>query len=152
MPCMTEDIELTAESSPVPLVYGRGETILVVEDNTPLRRVATRQLRELGYRVLQAENAAAGLKLMERERVNLLLTDIVMPGGIDGRELARRTRQRWPRTNVVFTSGFSEVRLNDGAPSQAPGTPVLSKPYRKEELANAVREALDRAVRVPIAD
>jgi CheY-like chemotaxis protein len=117
--------------------------VLVVEDNAALRRVVTRQLGELGYRVHEAENAAAGLRLMERENIDLLLTDVVMPGGTNGRELARRARQRWPRIKVVFTSGFSETRLNGEAGSLAECTPLLSKPYRKEELASAAREALD---------
>jgi CheY-like chemotaxis protein len=104
----------------------------------------TRQLGELGYRVLAAENAAAGLKLLDRESIDLLLTDIVMPGGINGRELARRARQRWPGIKIVFTSGFSEARLNGDAGPLAACTPLLSKPYRKEDLASAAREALDR--------
>ena len=68
-----------------------------------------------GYRVLAAENAAAGLRLMERESIDLLLTDIVMPGGTNGGELARRARQRWPQIKVIFTSGFSDARLNGDA-------------------------------------
>ena len=116
----------------------------MVEDNAALRRVVARQLGELGYRVLEAENAAAGLRLLERENIDLLLTDVVMPGGTNGRELARRARQRWPRIKVVFTSGFSETRLIGEAGPLAACTPLLSKPYRKEELASAAREALDR--------
>lgn len=134
----------TVEESPVvPLVHGRGETVLVVEDNAPLRRVASRQLGELGYRVLGAENAAAGLRLIEAQCVDLLVTDVVLPGGIDGRELARRALQRRPGLKVVFTSGFSEARLNSEAGSLSACTPLLSKPYRKEELASAARQALD---------
>jgi CheY-like chemotaxis protein len=133
------------ESSVVPLVHGRGETVLVVEDNTALRRIVVRQLGELGYRVLAAENATAGLRLLEQQSIDLLLTDIVMPGGINGRELAQRARQRWPGIKVVFTSGFSEAWLSGDAGRLSSRAPLLSKPYRKEELANAAREALDRA-------
>jgi two-component system CheB/CheR fusion protein len=144
LPRMTEDVPAVEESGATPLLHGRGESVLVVEDNAALRRVVTRQLGELGYRVLAAENAAAGLKLLDRQSIDLLLTDIVMPGGINGRELARRARQRWPGIKIVFTSGFSEARLNgDGGPLAA-CTPLLSKPYRKEDLASAAREALDR--------
>jgi PAS domain S-box-containing protein len=144
LPRMTEDVSTVEESSAVPLVHGRGETVLVVEDNAALRRVVMRQLGELGYRVLDAENAAAGLQVMEKESIDLLLTDVVMPGGTDGRELARRARQRWPSLKVVFTSGFSEARLNGNASPLSSCTPLLNKPYRKEELASAAREALDR--------
>jgi PAS domain S-box-containing protein len=144
LPRMTEEASSVAESTVVPLVHGRGETVLVVEDNEALRRIVTRQLTELGYRVLAAENAAAGLRLLDRQSIDLLLTDVVMPGGINGRELARRARQRWPGIKIVFTSGFSEARLHGDAGPLAACTPLLSKPYRKEDLASAAREALDR--------
>jgi len=135
---------IVEESASTQLVQGRGELVLVVEDNEALRRIVTRQLGELGYRVLAAGNAAAGLELLDRQSIDLLLTDIVMPGGINGRELAHRARQRWPEIKIVFTSGFSEARLNgDGGPLAA-CAPLLSKPYRKEDLASAAREALDR--------
>jgi PAS domain S-box-containing protein len=144
LPRMTEDASVVEESSVVPLAHGRGETVLVVEDNAALRRVVTRQLAELGYRVLAAEDAVAGLRLMEQQSIDLLLTDVVMPGGINGRELARRARQRWPGIRVIFTSGFSEARLNGDIGSLSAVTPLLGKPYRKEDLASAARAALDR--------
>ncbi len=145
LPHMAANVPTIEESVATPLLlHGRGESILVVEDNEALRRVVTRQLGELGYRVLAAQNAAAGLELLDRQSVDLLLTDIVMPGGINGRELARRARQRWPDIKIVFTSGFSEARLNGDAGPLAACTPLLSKPYRKEDLASAAREALDR--------
>jgi PAS domain S-box-containing protein len=144
LPRMTEDVPAREERGATPLLHGRGESVLVVEDNAALRRVVTRQLGELGYRVLAAENAAAGLELLDRQSIDLLLTDIVMPGGINGRELARRARLRWPGIKIVFTSGFSEARLNGDAGPLAACTPLLSKPYRKEDLASAAREALDR--------
>jgi two-component system, chemotaxis family, CheB/CheR fusion protein len=144
LPRMVGEALTVEESSVVPLVHGRGETVLVVEDNTALRRVVVRQLGELGYRVLAAENATAGLRLLEQQSIDLLLTDIVMPGGINGRELAQRARQRWPGIRVVFTSGFSEAWLSGDAGRLSSRAPLLSKPYRKEELASAAREALDR--------
>src|SRR5712671_329166 len=144
LPRMAADVPRVEERVVAPLLHGRGESVLVVEDNAALRRVVTRQLGELGYRVVAAENAAAGLELLDRQSIDLLLTDIVMPGGINGRELARRARQRWPEIKIVFTSGFSEARLNGDAGPLAACTPLLSKPYRKEDLASAAREALDR--------
>jgi PAS domain S-box-containing protein len=144
LPRVMRDAPSIEDSVVVPLAHGRGETVLVVEDNEALRRVVTRQLGELGYRVLAAENAGAGLDLLERQSIDLLLTDVVMPGGVNGRELARRARQRWPGIKIVFTSGFSEARLNGDNSPLASCTPLLSKPYRKEDLASAAREALDR--------
>jgi len=145
LPRMTADTATVEESLAMPVVHGRGETVLVVEDNAALRRVVVRQLGELGYQVVEAGNAAAGLQLLEERSIDLLLTDIVMPGGVNGHELARRARQRWPQIKIVFTSGFSEARLNsDLSPLMPASTPLLSKPYRKEDLASAAREALDR--------
>ena len=144
LPHVAADVVIVEESASTQLVQGRGESVLVVEDNEALRRIVTRQLGELGYRVLAAGNAAAGLELLDRQSIDLLLTDIVMPGGINGRELAHRARQRWPEIKIVFTSGFSEARLNGDGGRLAACTPLLSKPYRKEDLASAAREALDR--------
>jgi two-component system CheB/CheR fusion protein len=144
LPRMTAYTPMVEESSAMPVVHGRGETVLVVEDNAALRRVVVRQLGELGYQVVEAANAAAGLQLLEEQSIDLLLTDIVMPGGINGHELARRARQRWPQIKIVFTSGFSEARLNGDLGPLPASTPLLSKPYRKEDLASAAREALDR--------
>jgi two-component system CheB/CheR fusion protein len=144
LPRATDNVLSVEERSIVPLVHGRGESVLVVEDNAALRRIVVRQLEELGYRVLAAENAVSGLRLLEQQSIDLLLTDIVMPGGINGRELAQRARKRWPEIKVVFTSGFSGARLIGEAGPLFPRVPLLSKPYRKEDLASAAREALDR--------
>jgi PAS domain S-box-containing protein len=144
LPRMTTDSSTVEESLALPVVHGRGETVLVVEDNAALRRVVVRQLSELGYQVVEAENGAAGLQLLEEQSIDLLLTDVVMPGGVNGHELARRARQRWPQIKIVFTSGFSEARLNGELDPLPASTPLLSKPYRKEDLASAAREALDR--------
>jgi PAS domain S-box-containing protein len=124
-----------------PVVGAAGETVLVVEDNPAMRRVVLRQLRDLGYRVLECDRAAAGFELLQREPVDLLLTDIVMPGGLDGVELARLALERWPALKVVLTSGFSEARIN-GNGEFLGSLQLLSKPYSKEELAAVLRAAL----------
>ena len=145
LPRATGEAVMTQPDDKEQLVRGGGETILAVEDNDALRRVIIRQLNSLGYRVLEAKQADAALQLMEQESIDVLLTDIVMPGGKDGVELARQAARRWPTIAVVFSSGFSQVRLDGNAVSLPPGIPLLSKPYRKESLARAVREALRRA-------
>ena len=133
-----------AEASPaiVPAAFvrGSGETVLAVEDNASLRRVVARQLTELGYRVLEAQDAPTALRILESERVDLLFTDIVMPGGTSGYEIAGRVLARWPRIKVVLTSGFPENRAND---DHARGLRLLSKPYRRDDLGRIIREALD---------
>jgi CheY-like chemotaxis protein len=119
---------------------GGGEMILVVEDNPALRRVVVLQLTTLGYRVREAENVAAALALLESgEPVDLLFADVVMPGKLDGYDLARVVRDRWPSSKIVLTSGFP-----GSSPDRAamPGVPLLTKPYRRADLARTLRDAL----------
>ena len=120
------------------------ESILVVEDNEEMRRAVVAQLGSLGYRVIEAPNGAAALHLLERAPVlpDLLFSDIVMPGKPDGYELARIALERWPGLRVLLTSGFP------GDPAQRQGSMplrlrLLGKPYRQDDLARAVRAALD---------
>jgi PAS domain S-box-containing protein len=121
---------------------GTGEVVLVVEDNLAMRRVALRQLRDLGYRVLECDRAAAALDILQREAVDLLFTDIVMPGGLDGIELARMAHERWPALKIILTSGFPQARV-DGNGELLGSLFLLSKPYHREELASALRAAID---------
>jgi|RhiMetdeSRZDD1v2_1073273.scaffolds.fasta_scaffold60334_2 signal transduction histidine kinase len=123
-------------------LLGHGETVLVVEDNASLRRVAVRQLLELGYKVLEADNGAAAVDILQGEKVDVLFTDIVMPGGLSGFEIASMARSKSPNLPVVFTSGFPDMRSGKsiGIPIQAP---LLNKPYRKEDLAKVLREAIE---------
>jgi PAS domain S-box-containing protein len=126
----------------LPAVAGGNETILLVDDNEPIRRAVRRQLTQLGYHVVEAGSAAAALELLGSEKIALLFTDIVMPGEFDGIELARTAMARWPRLKVVVTSGFPESRMNGGGEPIA-GLRLLSKPFRREELARTLREILD---------
>jgi CheY-like chemotaxis protein len=129
--------------APPPLVArGRGETVLV-EDNAPLRRVASRQLVELGYAVKEAENARAAIELMQTvPEISVLFSDVVMPGEIDGLELARISLLRWPSIRIVLTSGFPGTNIY-GKLGTVAAAQLLTKPYHREELARALREALD---------
>jgi PAS domain S-box-containing protein len=120
-----------------------GQTVLVVEDNAALRRVALRQLTDLGYGVAEAECASAALAILERGKIDLMFSDVVMPGKLDGFALAQHVTRFWPSVKIVLTSGFPETRLcgTFGEPTSA--ARLLIKPYRKDELARAIREALD---------
>ncbi|HEY3147257.1 MAG TPA: PAS domain S-box protein, partial [Dongiaceae bacterium] len=122
---------------------GGGETILVVEDNPDVRRLVLRQLRDLGYAVIEAANGPQALKILEDgASIDLLFTDVVMPGGMTGRQLAEAAKGRRPHLKTLFTSGYTEdsiLRLG----KLDPGVRLLSKPYRKHELAMRIREALD---------
>jgi CheY-like chemotaxis protein len=121
--------------------HGAGETVLVVEDDSAVRRLVVRQLHELGYKVTESEGAAEALEILQRERVDLLFTDIVMPGGLDGVELARLARERWPALKIALTSGFPQARF-DGAQEVFAGIRLISKPYSQDELATVLRETL----------
>jgi PAS domain S-box-containing protein len=135
------DAEAGAAVLPAALVRSNGETVLAVEDNASLRRVVVRQLMELGYRVLEAEDGQSALSVLESERVDVLFTDIIMPGGTSGFEIARTVLSRWPAIKVVLTSGFPEERINGAA--DAPNLRLLSKPYRRDDLARIIRDVLD---------
>jgi signal transduction histidine kinase len=133
---------------------GAGERILVVEDNAKLRSVLVRQLDELGYRVIEAENAAAALALVDDgSETDLLLSDVVMPGKRDGCGLAREFLARRPDGKVLLTSGFPGTRLGDLG---GINLRLLDKPYRKQDLARVLRETLadpaPAAISAPFAD
>ncbi|MEX1108719.1 MAG: cache domain-containing protein [Dongiaceae bacterium] len=118
------------------------ETILIVEDDPAVRRIVAGMVASLGYDTHEATDCADALQRLERNgKVDLVLTDIIMPGQIGGWELAQTVRERWPRTRVLLTSGYSDKDIGEG--EQANGrTPILSKPYRKRELARKIREVL----------
>ncbi|HET6469217.1 MAG TPA: PAS domain-containing protein, partial [Geminicoccaceae bacterium] len=127
---------------------GSGETILVVEDHGPLRQRLAEALADLDYYVVAAANAHEALRqLRDGRRVDLLLTDIVMPGIADGRQLARQVRERWPGVRILYTSGYPDHlgRGRDGPGANSLDAPLLAKPYSIEELAQAVRRELDSA-------
>ncbi len=117
------------------------ETVLVVEDNPNVRRTVIRQLHDLGYRTLEAESGAEALRqVRDGARFDLMLTDIVMPGGMTGYQLADELRRERPGARLLFTSGYTELAV---APGQGRKEALLSKPYRKQDLGRAVRIALD---------
>lgn len=121
------------------------ERILVVEDNPDVRAVVLDQLKSLGYRVAEVESGDDALRELEQraEEFDLVLSDVVMPGKIDGVALAEITRARWPDLWVVLTTGFSDV-IADGADDRAATFSILRKPYRKAQLALAIRAGLEK--------
>ena len=130
--------EAVVQAPPEP---GHNEMILAVEDSAGLRQILVRQLTSAGYRVLEAGNARLALETIESGAdIDLLLTDIVMPGGMNGHELARVALLRRPELKTLLTTGFSEVTNGNGASG---ARHILCKPYRKDELLRCVREALD---------
>ena len=115
--------------------------VLVVEDDDQVRDYAVEVLKEAGYAVLTARDAEEALDLLDHDgAIEVLFTDIVMPGGVDGFELARRAREIHPRLAVVYTTGFSEV-VDRMAPARAVDR-LLRKPYTPEELETEVDRAI----------
>ncbi len=119
------------------------ETILVVEDDDALREYATEILQELGYHVLSANNGAAALEtLSEEDRVDLLLTDVVMPGGLNGRQLADKALAKRPALRVLYMTGYTRNAIVHHGRLDA-GINLISKPFSFEQLAAKVRQRLD---------
>src|SRR5688572_2916342 len=143
LPRLTNESLKSDSAAVAPARKGGGETILVVEDNPDVRRLVLRQLRDLGYEVIEAANGPQALKILDDgATIDLLFTDVVMPGGMTGRQLAEAAKTRRPNLKTLFTSGYTEdsiLRLG----KLDPGVRLLSKPYRKHELATRIREALD---------
>jgi len=121
---------------------GRGEKILVVEDNVQIRKVVVSQLESLGYRPVEASTPLEALRIVnDEDGIELLFTDIVMPGGMDGFGLARAAQSRRPGLRVLTSSGFTGESAAPDRSAQE-DFPLLAKPYRREALAAAVADAL----------
>ncbi len=133
-----------AEAAPVPQPASQPghETILVVEDNADLRRVALAQLTSFGYTVHEATNAAEALEIIDAHpEIDLLFTDVMMPGG-DGRSLAREAVKRRPALKVLLTTGFATEATAAIPGTKDHGFAVINKPYRAVELAAELRRLL----------
>jgi CheY-like chemotaxis protein len=119
-----------------------GETVLLVEDNAQVRNVTARRLHNLGYRVVEAVDARGAIEhLSSGKQIDLVFSDVVMPGGMTGFDLARWAAKNAPAVRVLLTSGFAEDVARTGE-SPAPELEVLRKPYTGAELARALRRTL----------
>jgi PAS domain S-box-containing protein len=135
----SEDVLTVADPS---AASGGTETILVAEDDEEVRATVVEILSELGYRVLKAKDAAGALSIIESgARVDLLFTDVVMPGPLKSPELAHKARERIPGLGVLFTSGYTENAIVHAGRLDA-GVDLLAKPYSREALALKLRQVL----------
>lgn len=126
-------------------IAGGSETVLVVEDDDAVRDITVSMLADLGYTVLKARDADSGLAIIESGvSIDLLFTDVVMPGRLKSSELARKAKERRPDIEVLFTSGYTENSIVHGGRLD-PGVNLLSKPYGRETLARKIRMLLDKA-------
>src|SRR5262249_49915218 len=101
------------------------------------------QLSELGYRPLPAEDSEQALELLAQQRIDVLFTDFIIPGGANGYDLAQRVLSRSPQTKVILTSGFPDAAIEHSAGTRA--IRVLAKPYQGGDVAHVIREVLDCA-------
>jgi signal transduction histidine kinase/ActR/RegA family two-component response regulator len=138
----------TAQVRPVADIAVTGsETVLLVDDDDIVRATVGMMLEELGYTVVEASGGAEALALLERgELVDLLFTDVVMPGPVSGRQLAEEARKIAPNLPILFTSGYTENAIVHNGRLD-PGLELLSKPYSREQLAAKLRRVLDGAAK-----
>ncbi len=131
-----EEVELPAGS----------ETILIVDDEVDLLQLTDQYLSDLGYRTRTAENAAQALAILAGdEKFDLLFSDVVMPGGMNGYELAQQATQQWPNLKVLLTSGFTSKTMARNGLARF-SAHLIGKPYRKDDLAQRIRRMLDEAL------
>ncbi len=134
-----EDVEVAVDTGPI---TGGSETVLVVEDDAEVRGTVVELLSDLGYRVLKAVDAQSALNVIESGiPIDILFTDVVMPGTLKSPELARKARERLPDIAVLFTSGYTENSIVHGGRLDK-GVELLSKPYTREALARKFRHVL----------
>jgi CheY-like chemotaxis protein len=142
--------EWTPLAARAPAEHG-SETILVVEDEADVRAGAMDILNGLGYRAIEAADADAALEILTKNPgIDLLFTDVVMPGSVTAVELARRAKDLCPGIAVLFTSGYTEKALFHDHHLD-PGVHLLSKPYRRNDLAGKIRAVLDEPRAAPDA-
>jgi CheY-like chemotaxis protein len=127
-----------------PPVRGGHETILLVEDETPVRSLARMVLERKGYRIIEADSGLRALEVwpQHRDAIALLFTDMVMPGGISGRELAARLLAEKPGLKVIYSSGYTDDMLGEGSPLRD-NPNFLEKPFNPRKLLKRVRDCLD---------
>ncbi len=130
---------------------GGTETVLVVEDDDAVRETSVALLSDLGYQVLKARDAQSAFTILDSGvQVDLLFTDVVMPGPMRSTELARKAKSLFPSMAILFTSGYTENSIVHGGRLD-PGVELLSKPYTREALARKVRHVLGNAAQQKIA-
>src|SRR4051812_46752425 len=136
LPRLPVAADAIAEQRPVreDLVAPDGHTVLVVEDDDAVRELSLAFLQDLGYTVLSASDAAGGLDLLRRHpEVTVLFTDVVLTGGMSGRELADQARRDYPRLRVLFPTGYTPNAIIPGGILD-PGVPLLPKPFTADAL------------------
>jgi PAS domain S-box-containing protein len=144
LPRSTSGRSMAADAAVEPEPHGNGETILIVEDDGNLRKIATDMLGRLGYRILQAEDGASALAMLnETPEIALLFTDLVLPGGMNGVDLVEKAQQDRPQLKLLCATGYADDATVDRN-RLASHIVVVEKPYRKSKLARTIRGILEQ--------
>ena len=142
LPCATNKSSARA-AIPSAIQQGGGELVLVVEDDDRVREVTIARLKSLGYAVIEAKTGPEAIeRLKSQEPIRLILSDIVMPGGMTGYDVMRWAAANKPDVKVILCSGYNEVNRKCEAGGALDGVDVLGKPYTREQLASAVSDIL----------
>lgn len=139
------DAETAGDMPKIPIEFAReGETVLVVDDEPTVRMLITDVLKDLGYAAIEAADSASGLKVLQSDvRIDLLISDVGLPGGMNGRQMADAGRERRRDLKVLFITGYAEnSAIGNG--HLAPGMEVLTKPFAVDVLAARIRELLSK--------
>ncbi|HEX2801465.1 MAG TPA: ATP-binding protein, partial [Phenylobacterium sp.] len=145
LPQHAETAEEQAESeTPAVPDPGDGETVLIIDDEPTVRMVIVEVLEELGYAAIEAADGPSGLRILQSDtRIDLLVTDVGLPGGLNGRQVADAARQTRPELKVLFITGYAEnAVVGDGR--LKPGMEVITKPFVMATLAAKIRDLIDR--------
>jgi len=136
-----DDVEIAPRTEPV----GDGQVVLVIDDEPTIRMLVAEVLTESGYAVIEAVDGPAGLRLLESNaRIDLLITDVGLPGGMNGRQVADAARVARPDLKVLFITGYAEnAAIGRGRLDN--GMFILTKPFQMEVLASRIREIIDPA-------
>ncbi|HWE46567.1 MAG TPA: ATP-binding protein [Caulobacteraceae bacterium] len=144
LPRLMSPVEIASDEAEALIPEGEAdETILVVEDDDDVRTYSVEILRELRYRVIEAHDGPSALRLLERQgRVDLLFSDVVLPGGMTGAQLAEQARRLRPQLKVLFTTGYARnAIIHQGRLDK--GVRLITKPFSSSDLAARIRDVLD---------
>jgi CheY-like chemotaxis protein len=143
LPRAVDEKSAAAPAAPVPDDRDRiHAAVLVVEDNADVRKIVCRLLRDFGCTVIEANSAAAALTILQSDReIDLMFSDVVMPGGISGAELVQAARRLRPGIKTLLTTGFAEASLRNHMQFGDAGE-IITKPYRRQELARKLKSVL----------
>jgi CheY-like chemotaxis protein len=140
---LADNVEVDAPDERYVAETGRGELVLVIDDEPTVRMLMVDELEDAGYVVIEASDGLAGLKILQSDaRIDLLITDVGLPGGMNGRQVAEAARATRPSLKVLFITGFAENAVI-GHGHLEPGMQVMAKPFVMAALANKARELMD---------